>query len=314
MWENGCDIYYDVKRTHIPPGISQRAKLRLFNFIVNMALRLGILTEKLGISHRYTIWRAVFKGIPPKKTSKLIIKDLVFDNVPNAEEYGVDPNRIAIGGDSSGGTFATAICQHLVTRKDLPKLRAQILLYPFLQGVDFSLPSYQQNHSVPVLFRKRLLKHGSVYLTGTYFNTEDIWKSAHVPEERRAKYSQWISAKHIPDKFKTRGYVPVAPAPFSTESYKKAKHIFETMFSPLLAEDDIIQQLPDTFILTCEYDVVRDDGLLYKKRLEDHGIPVTWYHVVDGFHGIVCLVDYGPLEFPGTRSSLRHVVHFLKRV
>nr|XP_020655610.1 arylacetamide deacetylase-like 3 [Pogona vitticeps] len=385
----GYDIYYDMKRTHIPPGIPRGKKLRLFNFILNMAFGVAVLLEKLGICHRYKIWRAIFKGIPPKKTSKLIIKDLTFDEVPvrvywptttpvgnrrglvythggigiigtieayerlcryiarrsdsvvvnvgfrlapehpypvpvldcctatihflkHAKEYGVDPHRIAIGGDSSGGTFATAVCQHLVTRKDLPKLRAQILLYPFLQGVDFSLPSYQQNHSVPVLFQKRLLKHGSVYLTGTYLCTEDILKSAHVSEEMRAKYSEWISAKNIPEEFKARGYTPVGPAPFSKESYEKAKGIFEPMFSPLLAEDGVVHQLPETFILTCEYDVVRDDGLLYKKRLEDHGVPVTWCHVQDGFHGILCLIDYGPLEFPNTRSSMKRIVHFLK--
>ena len=33
------------------------------------------------------------------------------------------------------------------------------------------------------------------------------------------------------------------------------------------------------------YDMLRDDALLYKKRLEDQGVPVKWYHVEDGFHG-----------------------------
>ncbi|NXU29577.1 ADCL4 protein, partial [Thalassarche chlororhynchos] len=111
----------------------------------------------------------------------------------NIEHYGVDPARIIICGDSAGGNLAAAVSQTLAGRSDLPRLRAQILIYPGLQALDFNLPS----------------------------------------------------------------------------------------------EDAIIQQLPESFILTCEYDVLRDDGLLYKKRLEDNGVRVTWYHLEDGFHGII---------------------------
>ncbi|XP_034955267.2 arylacetamide deacetylase-like 4 [Zootoca vivipara] len=232
----------------------------------------------------------------------------------NAKEYGVDPSRIAIVGESSGGTFATAICQELVTREDLPRVRAQVLIYPFLQGMDFNLPSYQQNHSIPPLFRKRAAKFGFAYLTGKTINVpvDGILKGAHVPPVLREKYQKWISADNIPEEFKARGYVPVAPAPFSEDLYEQVKRGAETMFSPLLAEDDIIRQLPETFILTCEYDVLRDDGLLYKKRLEDNGVPVTYHHLPDGLHGILGLVGLGPLEFPSSKKCMQHVVEFLK--
>ncbi|XP_060125408.1 arylacetamide deacetylase-like 3 [Zootoca vivipara] len=232
----------------------------------------------------------------------------------NAKEYGVDPSRIAIVGESSGGTFATAICQELVTREDLPRVRAQVLIYPFLQGMDFNLPSYQQNHSIPPLFRKRAAKFGFAYLTGKTINVpvDGILKGAHVPPVLREKYKKWISADNIPEEFKARGYVPVAPAPFSEDLYEQVKRGAETMFSPLLAEDDIIRQLPETFILTCEYDVLRDDGLLYKKRLEDNGVPVTYHHLPDGLHGILGLVGLGPLEFPSSKKCMQDVVEFLK--
>ncbi|XP_032992039.1 arylacetamide deacetylase-like 4 [Lacerta agilis] len=230
----------------------------------------------------------------------------------NAKEYGVDPSRIAIVGGSSGGTFAAAICQELVTREDLPRVRAQVLIYPFLQGMDFNLPSYQQNHSVPPLFWKRTVKLGLTYLTGKTINVDGVLKGAHVPPDLREKYQKWISADNIPEEFKARGYIPVVPAPFSEELYEQVKRGAETMFCPLLAEDDIIRQLPETFILTCEYDVLRDDGLLYKKRLEDNGVPVTYHHLPDGFHGILGAAGCGPLEFPSTKKCMQHVVEFLK--
>nr|XP_016853946.1 PREDICTED: arylacetamide deacetylase-like 3 isoform X2 [Anolis carolinensis] len=230
----------------------------------------------------------------------------------NATKYGVDPNRIAVCGDSSGGTFAAAVCQHLATKKDLPKLRAQILIYPFLQAVDFNLPSYQQNHSIPVLFKKRAIQLGVTYLTGRLAKVDGLMKNAHVPQDLLAKYKKWVSADHIPDEFKARGYVPLEPVPFCEELYELYKEGFQPMFSPLLAEDDVVRRLPETFLLTCEYDVVRDDGLLYKKRLEDNGVPVTWHHVKDGFHGMMFLIDFGPFEFKCTRPNFRYLINFIK--
>ncbi|XP_060125950.1 arylacetamide deacetylase-like 4 [Zootoca vivipara] len=230
----------------------------------------------------------------------------------NAKEYGVDPNCIAIVGESSGGTFAAAVCQELVTRRDLPRLQAQVLINPFLQTGDFDLPSYQQNQSVPPLFRKRTIKFGVRHLTGKDMNVDTVIKGAHVPPDLREKYRKWISADNIAEEFKARGYVPHAPALFSEELYEQVKRGGETMFAPLVAEDDIIRQLPETFIQTSEYDVLRDDGLLYKKRLEDNGVPVTYHHLSDACHATIAYLGWGPLEFPSSKKSLQDVVQFLK--
>ncbi|XP_061457589.1 arylacetamide deacetylase-like 4 [Rhineura floridana] len=382
-------IYKDVRRTDLPSGVCGPAKLFFVSINVHAVFRVALLLEKLGICHKSKIFRVAFNGIPPMKDSRLIIKDLVFDEVPvrlycpktstpenrrgmiylhggvaifgsirgyervcryiaresnsvvvsvgfrlapehlypvpvldcctaaihflkNAKDYGVDPNHIAIGGDSSGGTFAAVVCQELVTRVDLPRMQAQIMVYPFLQAVDFSLPSHQQNHSVPMLFKKWAIRLGFEYVTGKISNIDEFMRNAHVPEDMRMKYRKWISADNIPEEFKVRGYVPEVPAPFSEHLYETCQPVFEPRFSPLLAEYTVIEQLPETFILTCEYDVMRDDGLLYKKRLEDNGVPVTWHHVQDGFHGMISFIDYGPLEFQNSRTSLQHLTHFLE--
>lgn len=230
-----------------------------------------------------------------------------------AQDYGVHPNRIVLAGDSSGATIAASIAQQLVTTKDLPQLRGHILLYPFLQCLDFNLPSYQQNRSVPLITKKAAIRHGTIYISGRRDRADEIRANAHVPQEFRRKYQKWVSAEHIPEEFKGRGYVPFVPGPVSEDLFTKCKVIFEPTFSPLLAEDDVIQKFPETFLLTCEYDIFRDDGLLYKKRLEDNGVPVTWVHLKEGFHGITLLIDMGILEFPGTRKSIKSVILFLER-
>ncbi|XP_075762531.1 arylacetamide deacetylase-like 4 [Pelodiscus sinensis] len=229
-----------------------------------------------------------------------------------AEDYGVDSARIIICGDSSGGTLTAAVCQALVSRTDLPKPRAQIMLYPFLQALDFNLPSYQQNGSVPLLLRNRAVALGLQYLNKDLSLMKGILEGSHVPKDLKLKFGKWLSPDNIPVEFKTRGYKLHVPSSYSEELHTMAKQAFEMTFFPLLAEDAIVCQLPEAFILTCEYDVVRDDGLLYKKRLEDNGVPVTWYHAENGFHGMLFLIDYGVVSFPCGKRAMGSVVNFIK--
>ncbi|NXJ12471.1 ADCL4 protein, partial [Odontophorus gujanensis] len=111
-----------------------------------------------------------------------------------AQDYGVDPSRIIVCGDSSGGTITAAVAQALVNRRDVPKLRAQILIYPFLQAADFDLPSYQQNAKIPVLIRERTLILGLKYLNKDVSAVNTLLKGTHVSAERRQKYQKWLSA------------------------------------------------------------------------------------------------------------------------
>ncbi|XP_026577880.1 arylacetamide deacetylase-like 4 [Pseudonaja textilis] len=231
----------------------------------------------------------------------------------HAGDFGMDPQRIVLGGDSTGGAIVAAISQQLVLREDLPQVRAHVLAYPFLQALDFNLPSYQQNQWVPPLFKTQIIHFGKFYLTRNTLGADAVMFNAHVPEKLRIKYQKWISAELIPEEFKARGYVPFVPGRFSEALFKECAAIFEATFSPLLTEDAILRQFPETFLLTCEYDILRDEGLLYKKRLEDNGVSVTWHHLEDGFHGILLLLGFGPLEFPGTKSSLKSIIQFLER-
>ncbi|CAM4575657.1 unnamed protein product [Lepidochelys kempii] len=234
----------------------------------------------------------------------------------HVEDYQVDPARIIICGDSCGGNFATAICQILVSRTDLPKIRAQVLIYPGLQGLDFYLPSYQQNRSVPFLFQDRIAYFCLRYLNKDTSVVEDVLKSSHVPEDMKLKYKKWISADNIPEEFKIRGYKPqkLPSYKYKHDVHEVTKQMLEVMFSPLLAEDAIVCQLPESYILTCEFDVLRDDGLLYKKRLEDNGVRVSWYHNEDGFHGVLAFFGFGIFSFPSAKKILDNTVNFIKKL
>lgn len=66
----------------------------------------------------------------------------------NAHALGVDPARIAIGGDASGGNLAAATALRL--RKAPQRLQAQLLVYPPMAFVH-DRRSYRENASGPML-------------------------------------------------------------------------------------------------------------------------------------------------------------------
>ncbi|NWX43161.1 ADCL4 protein, partial [Steatornis caripensis] len=200
-----------------------------------------------------------------------------------AENYGVDPDRIIVCGDSAGGTFSARICQELVNRRDIPKIRAQVLICPFLQALNFNLPSYQKNAFIGFLSREHTVHFILKYLKKDCSMKEAILAGSHVPESMNLKYRKWIDPDLIPERFKL-GYKPPLPTSFLPQVHEETKELFQTSLSPLLAEDAVVCCLPDTCIITCEHDVLRDDGLLYKKRLEDNNVKVTWHHMEEGFH------------------------------
>lgn len=60
----------------------------------------------------------------------------------NAEAYGIDADKICIGGDSAGGNYTAAVC---LKARDLgtPKLAMQVLIYPVVTMADAKVEGYQ---------------------------------------------------------------------------------------------------------------------------------------------------------------------------
>lgn len=60
----------------------------------------------------------------------------------NASMYGVDKNKIAVGGDSAGGNYAAAVSLKARDEK-IPMIALQVLIYPAVALGDASVPGYK---------------------------------------------------------------------------------------------------------------------------------------------------------------------------
>ncbi|XP_068598707.1 arylacetamide deacetylase-like 4 [Brachionichthys hirsutus] len=230
--------------------------------------------------------------------------------------FSVDPRRVAVGGDGTGANLAAALCQRLATRQNGHLLSpcAQVLIYPALQMADFNLPSYQQNHAVPILFRGRMAFYFLQYLNGDISLCQDVLEGNHVPTDLRACFKEWLSPSNLPPECLIRGIFECPKPEYDGGVYHAVKAGLEPEVSPLLADSALIQKTPPTFILTCEYDVLRDDGILYRKRLLDLGKNVTWQHLTEGFHGMINFLNQGWLSFPSALQVMDGVVDYMKKL
>nr|XP_004655971.1 arylacetamide deacetylase-like 2 [Jaculus jaculus] len=198
-------------------------------------------------------------------------------------KYGVDPARIAIAGDSSGGTLTAALTQQIHSDPSVKhKFRAQVLVYPGLQAIDTYLPAHQENEHAVVLTRDVAIKLLSLYFTKDAALPQAMRRNHHMPEESRFLFQFVNWSALLPEKYQ-KGYVyrepvlGISPYPLSA--------LMDSRAFPLLANDSQLQNLPLTYIITCQYDLLRDDGLMYVSRLQNVGVQVAHDHVEDGIHG-----------------------------
>jgi acetyl esterase len=165
----------------------------------------------------------------------------------------IDPSRLAIVGDSSGGNLAAAVAL-LSAQRGGPSLRLQVLLYPVLD-CDFDTPSYMA--------------------FGEGFNLD-------------RETMKWFWSLYAPD---------VAAR-------------LQSLASPLRATLSELSLLPPALIVTSEYDVLRDEGEAYARKLGDAGVPVTAVRFPGTIHGFA-MVD-ALAKTQGSVDCLRLLIDSLR--
>lgn len=194
------------------------------------------------------------------------------------------------------------------------KFSAQALIYPVVQALDFNTPSYLQNQHIPILYRPLMVRFWLQYLgvdlsLQSKFmvnNHSSLDHSQITPELRvRLDWTVLLAQKH------KKNYKPVIVGKSSQGSKKELPGLLDVRASPLLAGPEVLAKCPRTYILTCEYDVLRDDGLMYARRLQDAGVAVTSDHYEDGFHGCFSFTIW-PVELDLGKRVVRGYIDWLK--
>ncbi|KAG9348154.1 hypothetical protein JZ751_001889 [Albula glossodonta] len=226
--------------------------------------------------------------------------------------YSVDPGRIAVSGDSAGGNLAAAVAQQLEQDPDQQvALKAQALLYPVLQALDLNTPSYQQNQDMPILPKTLMVRFWSEYFTSDKSLFRAMMSNSHNSLESASllKFVNWSVL--LPESFH-RPYKYSAPAAESSDPSHTIAAIIDTRASPLLAPDSMLRPLPKAYVLTCEYDVLRDDGVMYAMRLRRNGVDVTHEHYSAGFHGALMFTLW-PTDFKIGHRMKDNYIRWLKQ-
>lgn len=192
------------------------------------------------------------------------------------------------------------------------KFSVQALIYPVLQALDFNTPSYLQNQDIPILYRTIMVRFWLQYLGVDLSllpqflanNHSSLQHSAVTPELRaRLDWTTLLPPKH------KKNYKPVIVEKGLQGIVKEVPGLLDVRAAPLLAGPEVLAKCPRTYIITCEYDVLRDDGLMYAQHLQDAGVTVTNDHYEDGFHG--CLMKW-PLEFDVGKRVMRGYFNWLQ--
>ncbi|XP_022623481.1 neutral cholesterol ester hydrolase 1 [Seriola dumerili] len=259
-------------------------------------------------------YRLAPEAVFPDQYHDALAASRAFLSAQVLERYSIDPGRVCVSGDSAGGNLAAAVAQELSSDDSLSaRFKAQALIYPVLQALDFYTPSYQQNQAVPILYRPVMARFWLQYLGADaslepllLANNHSSLDQPAIGADTRSRLD-WTSLLSGERK---KHFRPVLKETGSPGVVGEVPALVDVRAAPLLAEQGVLGKTPKAYVMTCEFDVLRDDGLMYAKRLQDAGVTVTSDHYDDGFHGCMVFAFLPMMSSVGQRS-MNNFIHWL---
>ena len=159
-----------------------------------------------------------------------------------------------------------------------------------------------------LLDKPTLVKFWLYYMIGhlKYFDT--VLENNHTTKSARlSDYGRYTSHTNLPEAMIQREY-SVRGDEVGDEAVWKAlgKYVTNPYICPLMA--DSLGGLPKALIITVGFDVLRDDGFFYAKRLGESGNDVTHMHYADTVHGAFSI----PGLFVGEQMN-DYVISYIKQ-
>ena len=207
--------------------------------------------------------------------------------------------------------MAATVSLDLRGRKDLPKLKAQIVIYPCVQAVDFNLPSYQQTSFI--LDRAVMAYFWLSYAVGDYNDAAAAMENDHTSSTfKQSKLARFVDPTRLDQKRIQSNYKPMRKDFGNATMWERYEKIMTNpRYSPLMAKD--LSNLPPAFIVIAELDALRDEGLLYAQRLEAAKVNVITKVYERGFHGML-VFNNKPFDIPSGVECVNDIVEYIKQI
>ena len=229
----------------------------------------------------------------------------------------VDQSRVILMGDSAGGGIITVMQKRIIEHN----MTAPILfvpVYPWLNLVDYKLPSGMSNK------KDDWKEVGDVFATITYVGikqdkinkkmVEEIFEGKHmllIPEvEERKKLFSYLDYKLVPEKYRTghdnyKKFISDheklveeltsshAKLDENSELLKNkefcvaALKCFNPEASPSFLDDSVLSKFPETYMIICEKDELKDENFIFAERLKRNSVKTTVAYSATGYHGII---------------------------
>ncbi|KAJ8303351.1 hypothetical protein KUTeg_019747 [Tegillarca granosa] len=223
--------------------------------------------------------------------------------------YPIHKEKVMVAGDGAGGGLAAAIAKRFQKR-----VLMQILINPSLQFLDFKTPSYRDNvDTIPgITSAKSEAIHWLMYCGVKHQYTPYLVENEHtLPVVKASKYFSFIdSKKHIPLHLSVTNKSSIQTPYFnSTVGHSVQKLITNDTLSPILMDN--LQGIPNAYIITSQYDVVRDEGIMFASRLHESKVRVKLKHYTDGFHGFFLFSAGGPFYLKLADKALSDLEQFI---
>ncbi len=164
--------------------------------------------------------------------------------VEHAVELGIDPERLAVGGDSAGGHLATVTA--LRARDGGPRLAAQILVYPVtdLDAPSDRYPSRTENATGYLLTTETMEFFTDTYAPDVARRTEPDASPVLVADLAGSPPALVLTAEYDPLRDEGARYAQrlgEAGVPTQLELHEGATHMFLQMTSTAIAQRAIAQ-------------------------------------------------------------------------
>lgn len=132
-----------------------------------------------------------------------------------------------------------------------------------------------------------------LYAFGKEPLTSAMVGNTHISKEDREKYSKYINMEMLPSKYHKKRVPPeVSPTTSGNVKGVDTSVFLNPYFSPLLASDNDLRKLPNTYVMTADIDALRDDGFLLASRMKSLGLDLDHEHMEGLEHGFVLFFYY----------------------